>query len=200
MTAITPLHPLIANRWSPRSFDPRHEVDDDTLVGLLEAARWAPSSSNRQPWRFAVARRGTALHAALLDALHEGNRRWAGDAAALVVALAERRRDGRPVPTAAYDVGLAVAQMTLQAEASGLATHQMGGFDHERVRAVLAVGDDLAPLVVVAIGRRDDPQRLPVDLRAREEGTRHRRPLTQSLVLVDEQGLDLGTGEQVPAA
>lgn len=195
-----PLHPLIADRWSPRSFDPTHEMDDDTLRSLLEAARWAPSSRNHQPWRFAVARRGTALHARLIAALHEGNRRWAADAAVLVVALAERRRDGRPVPTASYDLGLAVAQLTLQAEASGLASHQMGGFDHEHVRAVLGVGHELAPVVVVAVGRRDDPQRLPADLRARETGPRVRRPLQQSLLLVDETGLDLGTGEQAPAA
>jgi len=198
MTA--PLHPLIADRWSPRSFDATHEMDDGTLRGLLEAARWAPSSRNQQPWRFAVARRGTAKHAQVMAALHEGNRRWAGDAAVLIVALAERWRDGRPVPTASYDLGLAVAQLTLQAEAAGLASHQMGGFDHGQVRDLLDVGHHLEPVVVVAVGRRDDPHRLPADLRARETGSRVRRPLQDSLLLVDEDGLDLGTAWQAPAA
>src|SRR5687767_13334842 len=84
-TTAAPLHPLLAERWSPRAFDARHELTDSALTALLEAARWAPSASNTQPWRFAVALRGTAEHTALLEALAPGNRLWADAASALVV-------------------------------------------------------------------------------------------------------------------
>jgi nitroreductase len=180
------LHPLLAQRTSTRAFDPTHEVDDVTLVALLDAARWAPSSMNRQPWRFAVARRGTALHGQVLTTLHGGNRRWAADAAALVVALAERQRDGLALGSADYDLGLAVAQLTVQASALGLATHQMGGFDHPALTRLLQPGEGVHPVVVVAVGSAGDPSRLPADLREREHAPRKRRPLEQTVLAWDD--------------
>lgn len=181
------LHPLLDERRSPRSFDPDHHLDDDSLHSLLEAARWAPSSMNRQPWRLVVARRGTAAHRTVMATLNDGNRRWAGDASALVVAIAERSRDGQPIPTADYDLGLAIAQLTVQAHAMGLHVHQMGGFDAQAARDVVGLPDDLAPVVVVAVGRRDDPERLPDDLRERETAPRVRRPLAETVLAVDGQ-------------
>jgi nitroreductase len=189
------LHPLLAQRASTRAFDETHELDDATLTALLDAARWAPSSMNRQPWRFAVARRGTALHAQVLATLHGGNRRWAGDAAAVVVALAERQRDGLPLGSADYDLGLAVAQLTVQASSLGLATHQMGGFDHAAMTLLLQPGEGLHPVVVVAVGRPGDPGRLPADLREREDAPRERRPLEQIVLAWDDT-----TSEQGDAA
>ncbi|MGA7688668.1 MAG: nitroreductase family protein [Jiangellales bacterium] len=185
LARTTDLHALIADRHSPRSFDPAHELDDESLVTLLEAARWAPSSMNHQPWRLVVARRGTDAHADVFDTLMPGNQRWAGDAAALVVAIAEHSRDGHPIATAQYDLGLAVAQMTTQAQAMGLHVHQMGGFDTTAAREVLSLSDDLVPMVVVAVGRRDVPDRLPDDLRARETAPRSRRPLDETVLSVD---------------
>ncbi len=183
---MTALHPLVAERTSPRSFSPSHRLDDATALALLEAARWAPSAMNHQPWRFALARRGTQLHARLLGALVEGNRRWACDASALVVALAERHRDGRPMGTADYDLGLSVAQLVLQTHAHGLAAHQMGGFDRAAVRELLDAPDGLEPVVVVAVGERAHPDRLPEDLRARETAVRQRRPLEQTVLRWDD--------------
>jgi nitroreductase len=186
-TPMSPLHPFVAERTSPRSFEPGHELDDASALALLEAARWAPSSMNRQPWRFALARRGTGLHAQVLATLMEGNRRWAGDASALVVALAERHRDGRPVGSADYDLGLAVSQLVLQAHAHGLAAHQMGGFDHGALGRVLDVPPGVEPTVVVALGEQAHPDRLPEDLRERETAVRQRRPLAETVLWWDDE-------------
>lgn len=179
------LHPLLEERESPRSYDPSHGLDDDTLVALLEAARWAPSSMNRQPWRFVAARRGTSAHDTVMATLMPGNQVWAGQASLLVVAIAERERDGRLIGTADYDLGLAVAQMTLQAHAMGLHAHQMGGFDHAGLAEAFDLDPSLSPVVVVAVGRRDHPDRLPDDLRARETAPRRRRPLSDVVLAVD---------------
>ena len=182
----TTLHPLLDERSSPRSFDTSHSLSDDDLAALLEAARWAPSSMNNQPWRFAVARRGTSLHQQVLDTLMPGNASWAHTASALVVAIAERARDGRPIRTADYDLGLSVMQMTVQAHALGLHVHQMGGFDRDRAARTLHLEDELAPVVVVAVGRRDVAERLPQQLRAREAAPRTRRELHETLLAVDD--------------
>jgi len=182
----TPLHPLLASRWSPRALDPGHELDERCLTALLEAARWAPSASNTQPWRFAVTLRGTAEHTAALDALAPGNQAWAHAASALVVAAAETvAPDGSPRPWALYDTGQAVAHLSVQAEHEGLAVHQIGGFDRDRVRSVLAAGDAVEPLVVLAVGRRDATAELPEPLAGREAAPRTRLPLDELLVSVD---------------
>jgi nitroreductase len=189
-TAATaaPLHPLLAERWSPRAFDIQHELTDDSLTALLEAARWAPSASNTQPWRFAVALRGTAEHAALLEALAPGNRLWAHAASALVVAAAETvGPDGGTRPWALYDTGQAVAHLSVQAQADGLAVHQMGGFDRDAVERVLAAGEHVVPLVVLAVGVREDAGRLAETLAARETAARDRLPLQDLLLAVDPE-------------
>lgn len=173
------VHPLIATRRSPRAFDPGRQVDDRDLVSILDAARWAPSSMNAQPWRFLVARSEDEHFDEVVDALAEGNRRWAPHAGALIVAVAEVERAGRPIATAPYDLGLAVAQLTLQAHALGLATHQMGGFDRGRLSAALGIPVEYRPLAVIAVGHHGDPDQLPADLREREVAPRTRRPLTE---------------------
>jgi nitroreductase len=174
------LHPLLAQRWSPRAFDPDAVLDDVALGALLEAARWAPSSMNHQPWRFVVARRGDAVHATVLERLAPANQRWARHAAALVVAVAEVERDGHHLGSARYDLGLAVAQLVLQATADGLATHQMGGFDHAGLHSDLAMPAGFVPVVVVAVGPAGDPAGLDEDLKTRERAPRHRRPLAET--------------------
>src|ERR1051325_6835990 len=118
-TAITaaPLHPLLAERCSPRAFDPDHQLTDQQVTALLEAARWAPSASNTQPWRFAVTLRGTTEHAAVLDALAPFNQQWAQGASALIVVAAETAGpDGAARPWAVYDTGQAVAHLSVQAQ------------------------------------------------------------------------------------
>ena len=178
------VHPLLAERWSPRGFDQAHEIADGGLAALLEAARWAPSAQNSQPWRFLVTRRGDEAHGLLFAALAPGNRAWAGAASALVLVAARTvGDDGRPQPWALYDTGQAVAALVTQAQADGLAVHQMGGFDTAAVRAGFGLGDDLTPVVVVAIGRADHTARLPEPLAARETAPRTRRPLGDLLLL-----------------
>ncbi|MGY1725166.1 nitroreductase family protein [Blastococcus sp. SYSU DS0533] len=171
-----PLHPLLAERWSPRALDPQHELGAEQVTALLEAARWAPSASNTQPWRFAVALRGTADHGAVLDTLAAGNRAWAHAASALVVVAAtEEDADGAERPWARYDTGQAVAHLSIQAQSEGLAVHQMGGFDAARLRALLPTG--VTPLVVLAVGRRDATARLAEPFAGRETAARTRLPL-----------------------
>jgi len=153
-STTVPVHPLLAERWSPRGFDRAHEIGDEALAALLEAARWAPSAQNSQPWRFLVTRRGEAAHDRLFAALAPGNQAWAGRASALVT----------------------------QAQAEGLAVHQMGGFDADAVRAGFGLADGLTPVVVVAIGLPGDTAGLPEPLAAREAAPRTRRPLSDLLL------------------
>ena len=141
-STTVPVHPLLAERWSPRGFDQAHEIGDDSLTALLEAARWAPSAGNSQPWRFLVTRRGDEAHGRLFAALAPGNQAWAGAASALVLVAARTAGDdGRPQPWALYDTGQAVAALVTQAQADGLAVHQMGGFDTAAVRAGFGLGE-----------------------------------------------------------
>lgn len=179
-----PVHPLLSRRWSSRAFDPGHELADEQVTALLEAARWAPSASNTQPWRFAVARRGTAEHRAVLETLAAGNRSWARDASALIVVAARTTGpDGAAQPWAVYDAGQAAAHLSVQAQAEGLAVHQMGGFDRERLTSVLTA-EGVTPLVVIAIGLRDEPTRLNEPFAERETAARVRLPIGELLLPV----------------
>jgi nitroreductase len=182
-STTVPVHPLLAERWSPRGFDRAHEIGDEALAALLEAARWAPSAQNSQPWRFLVTRRGEAAHDRLFAALAPGNQAWAGRASALaLVAACTARDDGQPQPWALYDTGQAVAALVTQAQADGLAVHQMGGFDTDAVRAGFGLADGLTPVVVLAIGLSGDTAGLPEPLAARETAPRTRRPLSDLLL------------------
>jgi nitroreductase len=177
------VHPLLAERWSPRGFDRAHEIGDEALAALLEAARWAPSAQNSQPWRFLVTRRGEPAHDRLFAALAPGNQAWAGAASALILVAARTAGDdGRPQPWALYDTGQAVAALVTQAQADGLSVHQMGGFDTDAVRAELGLGENLTPVVVLAVGRHDSEAGLPEPLAAREAAPRTRHPLGDLLL------------------
>ncbi len=181
-TAV-PVHPLLAERWSPRGFDRTHELGDQALTALLEAARWAPSSKNSQPWRFLVTRRGDEAHGWLFAALAPGNQAWAGAASALVLVAARTvGDDGRAQRFALYDTGQAVASLVIQAQADGLAVCQIGGFNSAAVRAEFGLGEDLTPVVVLAIGRYDAEADLPEYLAARDATPRTRRPLSDLLL------------------
>jgi nitroreductase len=182
-STTVPVHPLLAERWSPRGFDREHELGDEALTALLEAARWAPSSQNSQPWRFLVTRRGEDAHGRLFPALGPGNQTWAGAASALVLVAARTAADnGDPQPWALYDTGQAVAALVTQAQADGLSVHQIGGFDTAAVRADFGLDRTLTPIVILAIGRRDGTAELPEPLAAREAAPRARRPLSDLLL------------------
>jgi nitroreductase len=177
------LHPLLAQRWSPRGFDRQHVLSDADLDILLEAARWAPSSGNSQPWRFLVGRRGDTVHGGLVRHLAPGNQLWAPDAAGLILTAAARTDDeGRELPHAWYDTGQAVAHLTIQAEVLGLAVHQMAGFDREGVRQEFGLASGLEPVTMLAVGRFDPDAALPEPLWSRERAPRQRRPVREILL------------------
>lgn len=181
----SPIHDLLADRWSPRSFDPDFTVSEDAVTALLEAARWAPSAANLQPRRFVVARRGGEAFQAVADALSEGNRPWAPDASLFVVAIALLQDEqGAAYRWAEYDAGQAMAHLTVQAHALGLHVHPMGGFDPEALALAFDLPEHAVAISVTAIGAVAPPDRLPERYRARETAPRTRLPLDE-LVLVD---------------
>lgn len=174
---------VIRHRWSPRAFDST-DVTDDELRRLFEAARWAPSSANEQPWRFvsANALKNPAAYEALLASLTVKNQAWAKHAPVLVLVAVRLtfEKFGTANTLAWYDAGQAVGFLSLQATADGLAIRQMQGFDVERARAACDVPNLFEPTVVMAIGRVGDPQRLEVDShRDAERQPRQRRPLDE---------------------
>lgn len=154
--SVIPLHPLLARRFSPLRFDPHHELDDAAEEALLQAARWAPSAGNSQPWMFDVRRRGTPGHAALVARLAGGAARWAPAAGALVVNVAHRTVDDSDLPFsefADYDLGQAVAHLTIQAAAMGLACRQFRAFDLDGLAADLRLPPGWAIVSMTAVGR-----------------------------------------------
>jgi len=177
-----PLHALIGNRWSPRAFADK-PVSRDDLVAVLEAARWAASCANGQPWRFIVARKGDAHHEAALAGFDAGNQRWTKFAPVLIFGCARKtfERNGAPNNHAWYDLGAAMAQLTAQAQALGLVVHQAGGIERDVVRANFNVPDEFDIVVGAALGYQGDPASLPDDLSAREREARMRKPLQEIL-------------------
>ncbi len=176
--AAHPIHPLLAQRWSRLAYDPR-PIPAPTLRTLFEAARWAASSMNEQPWRFVLARREDAANfEALLGTLAPGNAAWAKDAGALILAAHTTRfaRNDRPNPWAPHDLGMAVASLVIQATAEGLVCRAMGGFDADAARAALALPEDVAPVAVLAVGYPGDHEALDDGLQARERAPRTRAP------------------------
>jgi len=167
-TPAHPVDPLFPRRWSPRAMDGTG-ISREELLPLLEAARWAPSGGNGQPWRFTFALRGTSGFAALLEALVPGNREWAHAAGALVLLAAKAvRDDGKPAASAPFDAGAAWMAFALQGTLSGLAVHAMGGFDREKARAAASLPAGVEPQVVIAVGHRGPAEALPEKHRARE--------------------------------
>lgn len=176
-----PLHPLLAERWSPRSFDPTRPVEPTQLAAVLEAARWAPSSSNSQPWRFVVGLRGDETFKTVFDTLMPGNQVWAANAGVLLVAVTQTLTEaGKQRRHGAYDTGQAVALMTVQAQAEGLGVHQMGGFSAPALTDALGLPEGYEPTTVIAIGHVGDPDSLPEALATRERAPRERRPLAET--------------------
>jgi len=178
------IHDLIRERWSPRAFDPTRYVARADLLRLFEAARWAPSSGNEQPWRFLIGDRSRSveMHQALLSSLIDRNRAWASQAPvlALVAVRLTLERNESVNPLAWYDAGHAVALLTLQATSMGIAIRQMAGFDGERARVGCGIPAPYQPAVVMAIGYAGDPESLVHEKhREAEKSPRLRRPLGQ---------------------
>ncbi|GAA1956241.1 nitroreductase family protein [Microbacterium deminutum] len=180
----SPILDILAERWSTRIFDREAPLDETAFASALEAARWAPTGANTQPWRLIVARRGSEAHAAIMATLAGFNSAWAGDAAALVVFVAETTRDGQPMTWALYDTGQVAAHFTVQAHADGLSTHQMGGFDRAAISEAFGLDDDFTPITIMAVGELGDIRTVSEELQTRETAPRTRRPIAES-ILVD---------------
>jgi nitroreductase len=167
------IEPIFLQRWSPRAFTGESMPEED-MRRIFEAARWAPSSANLQPWRFLYARRDTPSWPVFLGLLVEGNRAWAQHAAVLVVAVSKTtmRRSGSdadvPSHSHSFDTGAAWGSMALQATSMGWHAHGMVGFDMKRAAAELRVPDDYRVEAAIAIGRKGDKATLPEALQARE--------------------------------
>jgi len=177
--------PAVLGRWSPRSFT-QQEVSDKDLARIFEAARWAASSSNGQPWHYLVGIRDAPRHAATYEkifaALVDANKSWAKAAPVLILGVAQTKfaHNGATNAYALYDLGAASSYLTLQASALGLAAHQMAGFDHEAARQSLNIPEDFALGSVIALGHQGEPAELPSEkLVAMEVAPRTRKPLTE---------------------
>jgi nitroreductase len=174
-----PVHELIRERWSPRAFSEK-AVSPEILQSLFEAARWAPSSNNEQPWAFLVGTRGDGnTFRKILGTLVEFNQTWAKHAPVLAIAVSELAfaKNGHSNRNASYDTGAAVSQLTTEATSRGLFVHQMAGFDPHKGAETFAVPNGWEPIAAFAIGYAGDPQTLPESLRERELAPQTRKPL-----------------------
>jgi nitroreductase len=171
---------LIRQRWSPRVYADK-EVPAAELKKLFEAARWAASSSNEQPWRFLVGRRGDETYKKIFNSLVEFNQSWAKSAPVLVLSVAKKTftQKGTPNAYGMHDTGAATANLALQATALGLHTHSMAGYDKEQARASFAIPSDYEMGAVTAIGYFGDPAGLPDHLQKMEVSPRQRKPLEE---------------------
>jgi len=178
---LHPLNEIIAGRRSSRAFADR-PVEPDKLHSILEAARWAPSSRNEQPWAYLMATREQgAQYQVLLGVLAESNRIWAQNAPVLLLTAAhtELQGSGQPNRHALHDLGLSTANLFAQATSLGLITHQMGGFNVEETRRRFHVPEAWEPVSVIALGYPGEAESLPAALRERENLPRKRKPLSE---------------------
>nr|WP_294814196.1 nitroreductase family protein [uncultured Sphingomonas sp.] len=178
-----PVAPLFVDRWSPRSFT-GEPVPDAVLASAFEAARWAPSASNVQPWRFLIARHGDAHWDAFVSLLAQRNALWASRASALIVVLSELKLERRGAIvdniSHSFDAGAAWTNFAHQALLLGWHTHGIGGFDRDAARALLAVPDDFAIEAIVALGRQGALDTLHADFHSGESPST-RRPIAETV-------------------
>ena len=168
---------LFLDRWSPRAFD-GSRLDKSDIAALLEAARWAPSAFNHQPWRLLYAERGDANWDRFLGLLVPANQSWAQNAGLLLFFVSAKTANDKPNPTHSFDTGAAWMSLALQAELKGLRAHGMAGYDHDRARTELAIPDDFRIEAAAAVGRQADASILPEKLREREKPS-DRKPLSE---------------------
>lgn len=176
-----PVHPLITQRWSPYAYSDKPVAKAD-LQSLFEAARWAPSSYNEQPWVFLVATKDQPEeYAKVLSCLVEPNQAWAQHAPVLVLTFIRTTfsRNGKPNTVAAHDLGLAAGNLCLEATARGIQVHQMAGILPDKARVVFQVPEGVQPYTAIAIGYAADPAMLPADLKTQETTPRPRKPLAE---------------------
>ncbi len=182
-TKAGPLLPEILDRWSPRAFNSERELSESEKFGILEAARWAPSSGNNQPWKLAwIDRTDTNFHKFLESALAPGNAAWAKNAAALVVVVTQTELNGNVLDRSRYTTGLAAGQIVLQAQYLGLFSHQMSGINSDEIQSFLGLGEHHEVQAVIAIGEMAEASTLPEELALRETADRERKPLEEIVI------------------
>jgi nitroreductase len=175
-----PINKLIANRWSPVSFDAEKMVESDKIGSLLEAARWASSCYNEQPWSFIIAsKENPEEYGKLLSCLVEDNQKWAKNAPLLMITVAKLTFTSNTNPNrhAYHDIGLAIGNLAIQAQALDLIVHQMAGFEPDKARQLYQIPEDYDPVTAIAVGYQGDVQQLEPDLQKRELSSRNRKPL-----------------------
>lgn len=182
-----PIQPLILNRWSPRAMS-GEPLSDEELFPLFEAARWAPSSYNAQPWRFYFAKRETDAWKPLYELLVPFNQSWADDAAVLVVIASHLvfEHNGKPSPTHSFDTGAAWENLALEGSARNLVIHGMQGFDYKKAKDVCQLPDDYAVEAMVAIGKPGKKEDLPKDAQEREKPS-SRKSLKELVIDLNEK-------------
>lgn len=182
-TSVT-LSPLIANRWSPRSFDAVAEISDADITAILEAGRWSPSTGNQQPWRFIVAKRGDSIFKNLTKHLAGFNATWAPSASALILVVAVTTNDDGSVrPFALYDAGLASAYMTMEANHRGIAVHPIAGFNRDEVKTEFSLPDNYTQTAILVFGKQAPAEHLENSvLQEREKAPRMRLPMSDIVI------------------
>ncbi len=177
-----PINPLILNRWSPRSMT-GEALNDDDIMSLFEAARWAPSSYNNQPWRFIYAKRNTEHWDRFFNLLAEGNKNWTKNAALLVVVISRKNFEfnEKPAITHQFDAGSAWENLALEASSRGIVAHGMQGFDYEKAGVNLGVPHDFEVMAMIAIGKKGPIEILPPELQEMEKLT-DRKPLKEIIM------------------
>jgi nitroreductase len=174
-----PINPLILNRWSPRSMT-GEEMTDEELMPLFEAARWAPSSFNGQPWRFLYAKRNTPHWKKFFDLMVPFNQSWTKNASCLVVVISKKtfEHNNKPERTHSYDTGAAWMSLALEASSRGYVAHGMEGFDYDKAKKDLHVSDDYQVEAMIALGKKAPKENLSEELQKKEVAS-PRRPLSE---------------------
>ncbi len=174
-----PIMPVIANRWSPVSFS-NQLVEKEKVMSLLEAARWAPSAYNEQPWQYAVGYKGDDMHSKISETLFEGNA-WAKEAPVLMMGIAKTffEHKHKPNSTHMHDTGMATMNLVLQATEMDLVTHQMSGYDGDKARELLDIPEDFIPTSVIVIGYAGEPSS---DEAKQRDGAPRQRKNTEDLI------------------
>jgi nitroreductase len=179
----TPIHELLARRWSPRAFDPTRPVSREQMKVLLEAGRWAPSCNGDEPWRYLIWDKGRDPQGwqKAFDCLSENNKKWVKNVPLLMLSCAGStfQATGKPNRWTQHDTGAASVSMALQAVTLGLIVHQMGGWDVDKARAAFAIPAEYTPMAMIAVGYQTGPEILDEETKAKEMRPRARKPIAE---------------------
>lgn len=177
-----PILNALNQRWSPRAYSDKR-VEKEKLQSIFEAARWAPSARNEQPWRFILGQKGDGSWEKIFESLAEWNQQWTAKAPVLVLNIGKKFYDYKHLPndTYQYDTGQAVAMMVTEAVNQGLIGHQMSGFNQDKAIELFKIPDDYQPISVSAFGYYGDPELLPLEMSKSESEVRNRRPITETV-------------------